>query len=139
MLLKTKDSPVIEKLKELCATLVEQPSFQDIRQRIDAFADDTETREQYEHLCDLQEMLQAKDGQGIPLSDEEVADYDQKRDALFANPVASAFMDAQQELHKLQETVGQYVSKTFKLGRVPTDDDFEAGKCGPRCGCGGKG
>ena len=137
MLLKTQDSPVIEKTKELCETLMEQPSFHDIRNRIEAFAGDASSREQYNRLCDMQEKLQAKDGQGLELSDEEIAAYEKEREALFANPVASAFMDAQQELHKLQQTVGQYISKTFKLGRLPTDADFEQGSCGPKCGCAG--
>jgi len=137
MQLKTKDSPVIEKTKELCQTLLEQPSFHSIRQRIDAFAADADARDQYNRLCDMQEMLQAKDAQGVPLGDEEVEAYEKEREGLFANPTARGFMDAQQELHKLQETVNQYITQTFKLGRLPTDDDFEAGACGPKCGCGG--
>ncbi len=137
MQLKTKDSPVIEKTKELCQTLLEQPSFHSIRQRIDAFAADEAARSKYNRLCDLQEMLQSKDRQGIPLSDEEIDEFEKDREELFAIPVARGFMDAQQELHKLQETVAQYISKTVKLGRLPTEDDFEAGSCGPRCGCSG--
>lgn len=137
MLLKTEDSPVITKTKELCETLLEQDSFHDIRRRIDAFAEDEAARAQYNKLCDMQEMLQAKDGQGEPLTDEEINHFEKEREALFANPVAHAFMEAQQELHKLQETVSQYISKTFKLGRLPTEDDFEKGACGPNCGCSG--
>ena len=137
MELKTQDSPVIEKTKELCRTLLEQPSFQSIRQRIDAFSTDEAARSQYNRLCDMQEMLQTKDQQGMPLNDEEVETYEKERDELFANPVARGFIDAQQELHKLQETVNQYISKTFKLGRLPTEDDFETGACGPNCGCSG--
>lgn len=137
MQLETKDSPVIEKTKELCQTLLEQPSFQSIRQRIDAFASDEEARAQYNRLCDMQEMLQTKDQQGDSLSEEEVATFEKERDALFANPLARGFIDAQQELHKLQETVNQYITKTFKLGRLPMEDDFEEGACGPNCGCGG--
>ena len=139
ILLETKDSPVIEKTKELCAVLLEQPSYHSIRQRINSFMADEHARSQYERLCDLQDMLQEKDQQGVPLNDEEVEHFDSEREKLFANPIARGFMDAQQELHKLQETVGQYVSKTFKLGRVPMESDFEAGSCGPRCGCGSRG
>lgn len=137
MQLKTQDSPVIEKTKELCQTLLDQPSFHSIRQRIDAFASDETARNQYNRLCDMQEMLQAKDEQGVPLTDEEVENYEKEREELFANPVARGFVDAQQELHKLQETVSQYITKTFKLGRMPTEDDFESGGCGPNCGCSG--
>jgi cell fate (sporulation/competence/biofilm development) regulator YlbF (YheA/YmcA/DUF963 family) len=135
--LETKQSPVIEKTRELCEVLLTQESFKKIKQDIDAFSEDEAAREQYNELCDIQDMLQEKDEQGLTLSEEEIADYDAKRDALLANPVAAAFIDAQQQLHKLQETVSQYISKTFKLGRVPEESDFEKGKCGPRCGCGG--
>ncbi len=137
MELKTQDSPVIEKTKELCSTLLEQPTFHQIRDSIERFSQDEAVREQYNQLCDRQEMLQQKDGQGMPISDEEIEAFEKERDALFANPIAKEFMDAQQALHKLQQTVGQYISKTFKLGRLPTDDDFETGSCGPKCGCSG--
>jgi len=135
--LETRHSPVIEKVRELCGLLLEQDSFKEIKQNIDSFSADESAQDQYNELCDVQEMLQEKDEQGIAISDEEMAEYDTKREALFANSVAANFIEAQQQLHKLQETVSQYISKTFKLGRVPEENDFEKGSCGPRCGCGG--
>lgn len=137
MKLETKDSPVIEKTKELCQTLLDQPTFKDIRTKIDAFAANQPARDLYSHLCDLQEMLQEKETQGVPLSEEEVDNFETQREALFENPLARDFVEAQQSLHKLQETIGQYISKTFKLGRVPTEADFEKGACGPSCSCNG--
>jgi cell fate (sporulation/competence/biofilm development) regulator YlbF (YheA/YmcA/DUF963 family) len=133
--LPVKDSPVIEKARELCQTLLEQDSFHDIRRRIDLFAADESTRAQYNRLCDQQDMLQEKDAQGIPLTDEDVESFERDRDALFANPVARDFMEAQKELNDLQQTVNQYISQTFKLGRVPTAADLQTGKCGPSCSC----
>ena len=44
-------------------------------------------------------------------------------------------LDAQQEMHKVQESVGQYIAKTLELGRMPTSDDFSSGSCGHGCGC----
>jgi hypothetical protein len=52
-----------------------------------------------------------------------------------ANPVARGFLDAQQQMHKTQETVMKFVSKTFELGRVPTMEDMQEGSCGTGCGC----
>lgn len=40
-------------------------------------------------------------------------------------------------MHKIEETVSSYVRKTFELGRLPNEDDFESGSCGPSCGCHG--
>jgi hypothetical protein len=49
--------------------------------------------------------------------------------------VARGFLDAQQALHQLQETVTQQLTKTLELGRMPTKEDFESGSCGSGCGC----
>ncbi len=39
-------------------------------------------------------------------------------------------------MQKLQQSVSQYVSKTFELGRVPEESDLESsGSCGSGCGC----
>lgn len=138
MELKTQDSPVIEKTKELCKTLTEQPVFAEIRNGIDAFNADAALREQYNRLYALQEELQAKHGRGEELSDEEVESFEREREAFMASELARNFMEAQQAMHKLQQTVGQYVMMTFRLGRVPTEDDFPKGGCGPNCGCSGK-
>jgi hypothetical protein len=52
-------------------------------------------------------------------------------------PVAENFIKAQQQMHKIEKTVSQYVRKTFELGRIPGEDDFPRGGCGPSCGCSG--
>lgn len=138
MELKTQDSPVIEKTKELCKTLVEQPVFAEIRNGIEAFSADSDLQKQYSDLFARQEELQGKHSQGESLSDDEVNGFERDRERFMASEVARNFMEAQQAMHKLQQTVGQYVSLTFRLGRVPTDDDFPKGGCGPNCGCSGK-
>ena len=72
---------------------------------------------------------------GVPLSAEEITEFEKDRDALVKNPVARDFLDAQQAMQKVQESVGQYVAKTFELGRIPSDEDFSSGSCGSGCGC----
>lgn len=138
MELKTQDSPVIEKLKELCQVLVDQPVFQEIRQGMDAFNADEGLKDQYNQLYARQEGLQEKHAQGEIISDAEVDEFERDREKLMASEVARNFMEAQQAMHNLQQTVGQYVLQTFRLGRVPTEDDFPKTGCGPNCGCGGK-
>lgn len=130
------DNAVVEKTRELCQTILEQPEFQKIRTQVDAFLNDEKAQEQYQTLSSKGEYLQHKQAQNLPLSGEEVADYESQREAFFNNPVARDFVGAQQTIHKMQETVAQYVSKTFELGRVPGNEDFESGSCGPSCGCG---
>jgi cell fate (sporulation/competence/biofilm development) regulator YlbF (YheA/YmcA/DUF963 family) len=131
-----EESPVIQKTKELCQTILDQPKMQSIRQRIDAFMGDEQTRTHYDELVNKGQALQQKQQMALALTGEEIADFEQHRDSLMRNPVARAFMDAQEELHQVQQSVHQYVNKTLELGRLPTDEEMQAGSCGHGCGCG---
>ena len=126
---------VIEKTKELCETILTDPNVGSIRKRIDTFMADNTARGQYESLMTKGQALQEKQQQSLPLSDVEVADFESHRDALLKNPVARSFLDAQEELHEVQHSIQNYVSKTLELGRVPTVEDMEEGSCGHGCGC----
>jgi cell fate (sporulation/competence/biofilm development) regulator YlbF (YheA/YmcA/DUF963 family) len=130
-----EETPVLQKTRELCQTLLDQPNMQSIRQRIDAFMADSQSRSQYEGLVNKGEALQQKQQSALPLSGEEIADFEEHRETLLRNPVARGFLDAQEELHKVQHTVQQYVSKTLELGRLPTDEEINGGSCGHGCGC----
>ncbi len=132
----TTTESVIEKTRELCQAILDQPEYQTIRQQIETFMANEDAKSQYQLLSERGEYLQHKQTQGVQLSDEEVAEFEKQREQFFGNPVSRGFIDAQQAMHKMQETVSQYVGKTFELGRVPEPDDFSSGGCGPSCGCG---
>jgi len=130
-----EESAVIQKTRELCQTLLDQPDVQSMRQRIDAFVADDRAKTQYDALMLKGQALQQKQQQGAPLSHDEIADFEKHREAFVNNPVARGFLDAQEEMNQLQQSLGQYVSKTFELGRVPGPEDFDSGSCGHGCGC----
>jgi cell fate (sporulation/competence/biofilm development) regulator YlbF (YheA/YmcA/DUF963 family) len=133
---QTEESVVIQKTKELCQSILDQPEVQDMRQRIDAFMADEKTRGQYDSLMVKGQALQQKQQTGLPLDGAEITDFETLRESFLANPVARGFLDAQEDMQKLQQSVGQYVSKTFELGRVPEESDLDSGgSCGSGCGC----
>jgi len=70
----------------------------------------------------------------LPLSGEEIGEFEKQREAVLSNPVARGFLDAQEALHHLQEKVQSQITKTLELGRLPTSEDLE-GSCGHGCGC----
>ena len=131
----TTENIVIEKTRELCQTILDQPEYQAVRRQVDAFLNDETAQAAYQLLSEKGEYLQHKQAQNLPLDPDEIAAYETHREQFFGNPVAREFMGAQQAIHKMQETVAQHVAKTFELGRVPNADDFEAGSCGSGCGC----
>jgi cell fate (sporulation/competence/biofilm development) regulator YlbF (YheA/YmcA/DUF963 family) len=129
-----KESPIIQKTLELCQAVSEQPDFQALKGKLDAFMRDELVKFQFQQVNDLNELLQMKQRSGLALKDEEIAQFDALREELFKNPVAQGFVEAQQELQKLHDALGRFVNKTFELGRSPEYEDVFDGSCSD-CGC----
>ena len=124
------------KTSELCEAILEHLQAGGIKQRIDTFLADAGARGQYETLMSKGQALQEKQHGGQALEPAEISAFETERDALLKNPVASAFLDAQEEMHELQSSVKKTVAKTIELGRIPTAEDLaEGGSCGSGCGC----
>jgi hypothetical protein len=123
------------KTNELCEAILEQLQTNGIRKRIDTFLADSTTRGQYDILMSKGQALQEKQHHGQPLEPSEISAFEKDREALLKNPVASGFLDAQEEVHHLQSSVQKIVAKTIELGRIPAAADLEEGSCGSGCGC----
>ncbi len=132
----TEETTVTLKTKELCQAILDEPALRTARASIDRFMADELTKTQYENLMTKGQALQQKQHSGQQLTESEIKAFEKERDVLMANPVAVAFMKAQEELHHIHESVNKHVSKTLELGRVPTEEDMaEGGSCGSGCGC----
>src|SRR5947199_10188169 len=130
----SENSVIVEKTRELCQAIVEQLDFQTIRRQVDAFLADESIKTQYQELSDRGAMLQHKQQTGMPLDMAEIADFEKRREAFLGSPVAQGFLAAQQAMQTVQESVSQYVTKTYELGRMPQEDDFDNGSSGHGCG-----
>ncbi len=134
MELLTQFDPIVLKTVELCRLILDQPEFQKIQRDLDAFMNNPEAQQQYEKLNDKGEYLQVKQSQGLQIGSEEIVEFEKIRETLLKNPVARGFIDAQEGMHRIQESVTLYITKTFELGHVPAPEDL-AGGCGSGCGC----
>ncbi len=131
----TGDDILRQRTIDLCQAILDQPNFQSIRQRIDAFQGDVQAQDLYRVLNENREALEEKQRNGQTLTDEDIAGFEKRRDAFLANGVAMAFVDAQQTIQRVRSSVGQYVTRTFELGRVPTEDDLKCESCNHKHGC----
>jgi cell fate (sporulation/competence/biofilm development) regulator YlbF (YheA/YmcA/DUF963 family) len=132
---QTEENVIVQKTRELCQAILDQPDVRSMRQRVAAFEADDKARGQYDVLISKGQTLQQKQQSGQALDSTEIKDFEQLRDAFVNNPVARGFLDAQEDMQKLQQSVVQYVTKTFELGRVPEENDMDSGSCGHGCGC----
>jgi len=132
-----EETLINRKTRELCQAILDEPSMRTVRERMDAFMADEKTRAQYDGLVAKGQALQQKQQNAVPLTGEEISEFEQDRDSLMRNPVARAFLDAQQELHEVRESIYRYVNKTFELGRLPSEDELNESCCNEGgCGCG---
>ena len=133
----TELDTIIAKTRELCQAILDDSGMQSLRSDIDKFLDDDAAKTQYQNLVELSETLNHRQSQGVQLSDSEVSHFEEQREALMNNSVAKAFMDAQQQMHQVQDTVNKLVGKSIELGRVPELDELSSGECcgGGGCGC----
>ena len=130
------ETPVVGKTKELCQTIVEQSGFPKIFGDIEKFMADEEAQNLYDHVRWKQESLMSRQQSGEKVEEEEIEEFEKQREELMKNQVVNNFFEAQQQMQKVQQTIMEYVGKTFELGRVPDEDDMNSGGC---CGGGGGG
>lgn len=128
-----QNGAVLEKTLELCQLIVNQPDFTALQQDIQTFLADDSAKQLYQTVVEKGEHLHHKQHQGVQLAEAEIGEYEEHRQALMNNPVARRFLDAQEHMRGVTETVTKYVNKTMELGRVPAEDDFES--CGSGCSC----
>jgi len=135
MLTDLENGAVAVKTRELCQTILDQPEFAEIRKQIDTFMADEAVKNQYRELSEKGSTLQHKQQTGMIVDMQEISAFEQQREAFLNNPIAQGFLDAQQTLHNVHESVTQHLTKTFELGRLPRPEDFDDGSCGHGCGC----
>lgn len=126
------------KLEDLCKTILQEPGFEGARLKVEKFLIDDAARAQYVRVSEQGEHLHHKQMQGVELPDEEVAAFEKERESLLGNPVARDFLDAQEELQEIQQSLNKFIGKTLELGRLPGEADLGGGGCGQGCGCHGQ-
>ena len=129
-----KECGIVRKTLDLCQAVVEQPDFQAVKEKFDAFVADEFLKFQFQQVNDLGQLLQMKQSEGLEVTTEERATFEEMREKFLSNPVAQGFLDAQQQMQQLHQVVGKFIDKTFELGRRPEYDDLQDGSCGG-CGC----
>jgi cell fate (sporulation/competence/biofilm development) regulator YlbF (YheA/YmcA/DUF963 family) len=134
----TDDSNVMQKTRDLCEAITQDIEFVALQGQVERFLADESSKLQYQSVHEKGEELHQKQQAGVELSDTEIKNFEEARDGLLENEVARDFMDAQQNLQTLQQTISKHIGMTMELGRLPQPEDMEdssGGCCGGGCGC----
>lgn len=122
----------------LCETIVTQPGFKELHEKIEAFMSDEKLKYDYGLLNDRGALLQQKQEYGVEIKPEEFEEFEKLREEFMGNPVATGFLEAQEEVQDIQSRIHQHLAKAFELGRKPGEGDFDFCSDGfGNCGCSG--
>ena len=135
MLNLDEGSTILNKTKELCHTIIDEPEFQELQNALKAFMADDAAKARYQEFAQKSQEFQQRHNNGEKIKEEEIEVYEGMRAGLFSNPCTNAFIEAQKAVGEVQKIVQDYVTMTFEYGRMPVADDFKS-ECCQEGGCG---
>ena len=128
--------PIKQGTDQLCESIVNQEGFKKLYTKIDAFISDEKLKYEYSTLNERGALLQQKQQAGAEITEEEITAFEQLRTDFLDNKVATDFIAAQEEVQQVQDRIHQVIAKTFEVGRVPAQEDFDFCSDGfGDCGC----
>lgn len=128
--------PIKQGTDQLCESIVNQEGFKKLYAKIDAFISDEKLKYEYSTLNERGALLQQKQQAGAEITEEEITAFEQLRTDFLDNKVATDFIAAQEEVQQVQDRIHQVIAKTFEVGRVPAQEDFDFCSDGfGDCGC----
>lgn len=128
--------PIKQGTDQLCESIVNQEGFKELYAKIDAFISDEKLKYEYSTLNERGALLQQKQQAGAEITEEEITAFEQLRTDFLSNKVADDFLAAQEEVQQVQDRIHQVIAKTFEVGRVPAQEDFDFCSDGfGDCGC----
>lgn len=132
------DAPTIEtRIQDLCDAIVADAEVRTAREHAEAFLADEDAVSLYREMATMGRTLHRKHHDGEEPTAIEQREFEDLQNRCDAHPAIVAFMEAQQVLQGIAETVNGYVTKTLEKGRVPTEEEVwgKSGGCGEGCGC----
>jgi cell fate (sporulation/competence/biofilm development) regulator YlbF (YheA/YmcA/DUF963 family) len=131
-------TPTIEtRIQELCEAIVADEEVCNARDQAEAFLADADAVTLYREMATMGRALHRKQHDGEEPSVIEARQFEDLQNRCDAHPAIVAFVEAQQVLQGIAETVNGYVTKTLEKGKVPTEEEVwgKSGGCGEGCGC----
>lgn len=133
-------SPVYERTRDLCVSLIQDSEIKQLKASIDAFLGDAEARALFDCVNKMGEELREKHMAGMEPTEEEISRFDQLRQNVISNPVCHEFLQARQQVDGLFNEINRYFGMTLELNRVPSHEEVmeamtpqEGGCCGGDC------
>ena len=131
---ETKIPTLEEKTRELCQFILEDPVFAAAQGRIETFLENEDATELYGNWQRKASELHQKHHEGNEPSDDEIKEFEGLKAKVLDHPVAADFLEAEDTVNDMFQTITKMVQKTLQNGKIPTDEDLK--ECCGNSGCG---
>ena len=131
-----ESTSIKEKALELCQFIVDAPEFAEAHETIQKFIEDDEAKAVYGKLQEKSHELHHLSHEGKKPTDADLDELNALQKAVAENPLAAAFIGAENQLDDTFRTVTKLLQKTLQLGHVPTEEDMVESDCCSSGGCG---
>lgn len=121
-----------DKARELCGFILESPEYEVLQGRFETFEKDTTAQKIHHAWRERDYELQRQHREGNMPTKDQIAELEKLRTAALENEVVVDYVESEQALSKMFQTVMKVVQKSLETGRVPTDEELS--EC---CGSGG--
>ncbi len=136
---------LIESVQQLSESFAKSQQVIAAKARIGLFYQSPDATDLFRQVNEYGEELRNKQMSGMTPTEEEIAKFDELRQAVIQNPLCVGFLESRQQLDELLSTVNQYLCLAIDLGRSPSDEEVakamdqqasaSGGCCGGECGC----
>jgi cell fate (sporulation/competence/biofilm development) regulator YlbF (YheA/YmcA/DUF963 family) len=132
-----KTASVESRIQDLCEAIIADEEVSTAREQAEAFLADEDAVSLYRQMMTMGRQLHQKQHQGEAPTSAEDREFTDLQNRCDAHPAIASFVEAQQVLNGILESVQGYVSKTIEKGRMPTEEEvFGKGDCcASDCGC----
>ena len=111
---------IINKVKELCESILENSLVKDYQYCNNYLINNSEIAAQYDALLDMEDDFTKKESQNIKIDDNEIKEYDKYFEELQKNETLNKLFNVQNKIHNLTHIVNDFIIYTIENGKVPT-------------------
>jgi cell fate (sporulation/competence/biofilm development) regulator YlbF (YheA/YmcA/DUF963 family) len=126
----------------LCDAIANAQPVVAAKARIGLFFQNPEASKLFEEVNSYGEELRNKHLAGMPPTEEEIAHFDELREAVVKNDLARGFLEARGTIESICQLISRHVGLAIDLGRAPTEEEVADSikrdqEMSASCSCGG--
>lgn len=132
---------LVELTTKLCDALAQDQKIISSKARIGLFFQNADATKLFQDVNNYGEELRNKHLSGMAPTEEEIAKFDELRQAVVENDLARGFLEARQQIDEVLGTINQFLGMSIDLGRAPSLDEVEEARkqsMSASCSCGGE-